>query len=254
MLCTAVQGVDRRPLPIATKGGVVQELDAQATLGRPSGHRRRPHDDDRADRDRGRLEDEAPPQLELDVRRGADTQTFAITWTRDDLERLLRRRLRSGHAHLRPRDDRAGIHRRRGPRAERQGRSHRRRGLRRSGPRRRRLGDADGRGERPRRHSPPYASPTRPRAASTRGSSTSQSRRARRPRAANPKAGQDPWQYNVGTRAAHPAAANPKATRTRGSTTSAPRRTSPPRRPEGGHGPWQYNLASDSSLRGLGFR
>jgi hypothetical protein len=38
----------------------------------------------------GALRDEAPPQLELDVRRGEDAQTVTLTWTRDDLERLLR--------------------------------------------------------------------------------------------------------------------------------------------------------------------
>jgi hypothetical protein len=80
---------DRRHVPITTKGGVVQELDAQATVvdaGGISGGLTTTIA--RSDVQTALAEAEVPP-LVLDIRRGDESSSVALTWKREDLERLL---------------------------------------------------------------------------------------------------------------------------------------------------------------------
>jgi hypothetical protein len=76
-------------VPITTKGGVVQELDAQATVvdaGGISGGLTTTIA--RSDVQTALAEAEVPP-LVLDIRRGDESSSVALTWKREDLERLL---------------------------------------------------------------------------------------------------------------------------------------------------------------------
>jgi hypothetical protein len=76
-------------VPITTKGGVVQELDAQATVvdaGGISGGLTTTIA--RSEVQTALAESEIPP-LVLDIRRGDESSSVALTWKRDDLERLL---------------------------------------------------------------------------------------------------------------------------------------------------------------------
>jgi hypothetical protein len=77
-------------VPITTKGGVVQELDAQATVvdaGGISGGLTTTIA--RSEVESALKETELPP-LVLDVRRGeTESNSIAVAWKRDDLERLL---------------------------------------------------------------------------------------------------------------------------------------------------------------------
>jgi hypothetical protein len=76
-------------VPVTTKGGVVQELDAQATVvdagGISSGLTTTIA---RSDVQTALAESEIPP-LVLDIQRGDESSSVALTWKRDDLERLL---------------------------------------------------------------------------------------------------------------------------------------------------------------------
>jgi hypothetical protein len=76
-------------VPITTKGGVVQEFDAQATVVDASGiSGGLTTTIARSDVQSALQETEIPP-LVLDIRRGDETSSVALTWKRDDLERLL---------------------------------------------------------------------------------------------------------------------------------------------------------------------
>jgi hypothetical protein len=80
---------DRHPTPIAMKGGVVQELNAQATVVDAAGITGGLTTTIARSEIEAATQADEPPQLELDVRRGQDAQRVAISWTRDDLVRLL---------------------------------------------------------------------------------------------------------------------------------------------------------------------
>jgi hypothetical protein len=218
----------------------VQELNAQATLV------------DRAGIDGGltttiarseiedALRDEAPPQLDLDVRRGPDTQTFAVTWTRDDLERLL---AEATSDQVMFTFDRGAIeqafadveaHGLRGKAAVIAVAVSAAAGLAGGSPAvsAARVADPTSGGVDPWQFNVAESSGAAAAAANPKAGQDpwqynlgSQADAARTPAAANPKAAQDPWQYNLGTSAdSSPAAADPKA----------------------GMDPWQYNLASET--------
>ena len=132
-------------VPITTKGGVVQELDAQATVvdaGGISGGLTTTIP--RSDVQTALAESEIPP-LVLDIRRGDESSSVALTWKRDDLERLLSEATGDQiQLTFDSHRDRERLRRRRGARHAGEGRDHRRGRRRRSGVRRRRIGHADG--------------------------------------------------------------------------------------------------------------
>ncbi len=229
----------------------MQELNAQATLV------------DRAGIDGGltttiarseiedALRDEAPPQLDLDVRRGPDTQTFAVTWTRDDLERLL---AEATSDQVMFTFDRGAIeqaftdveaHGLRGKAAVIAVAVSAAAGLA-GGASAMPMGEDGGS---PAVSAARVADPTSGgvdpwqfNVAESSGATAA---------AANPKAGQDPWQYNLGSQAdaaRTPAAANPKAAQDPWQYNLGTSADSSPAAadPKAGMDPWQYNLASET--------
>jgi hypothetical protein len=228
----------------------VQELNAQAALVDPAGIEGGLTTTIARSEIEGALGDQAPPQLELDVRRGADAQTVAITWTRDDLERLLQEStadrvmltfdreaieqafddveghgLRSKAAVIAVAVAAAG--------AVAGGASGQPMGEQ-AGPAAvsaSRIADPTAGGVDPWQFNVAESSGAAAAAANPKAGQdpwqynlASEADAARAPAAADPKAGMDPWQYNLGTESS-PAAANPKA----------------------GQDPWQYNLPTESA-------
>ena len=204
----------------------MQELNAQATLVNPAGIDGGLTTTIARSEIEDALRDEAPPQLDLDVRRGPDAQTVAVTWTRDDLERLL---TEATSDQVTLTFDRGAIeqafadveaHGLRGKAAVIAVAVSAAAGL------------AGGASAMPMGESGGSAAVSAARVADpTSGGvdpwqfNVAESSGAAA--AANPKAGQDPWQYNLGSQAdavRTPAAANPKAAQD----------------------PWQYNLASET--------
>jgi hypothetical protein len=172
------------------------------------------------------LRDEVPPQLDLDVRRGPDTQTVSVTWTRDDLERLLAEATSDqvmftfDRGAIEQAFDDVEAHGLRGKAAVIAVAVSAAAGLA-GGASAMPMGEGGGSSAvSAARVADPTSGGVDPWQFNVAESSGAAA-------AANPKAGQDPWQYNLGSRAdaaRTPAAADPKA----------------------GMDPWQYNLASET--------
>jgi len=238
------------------KGGVVQELNAQATLVDQTGIEGGLTTTIARSEIEGALRDEAPPQLDLDVRRGADAQTVSVTWTRDDLERLLAEAtsdqvtLTFDRGAIEQAFDDVEAHGLRGKAAVIAVAVSAAAGLA-GGASAMPMGESGGTaavsatriadptsgGVDPWQFNVAESSGAAAAAANPKAGQDpwqynlgSEADAARTPAAANPKAGQDPWQYNVGTAAdSSPAAADPKA----------------------GMDPWQYNtLTSETGSSG----
>jgi hypothetical protein len=238
------------------KGGVVQELNAQATLVDQTGIEGGLTTTIARSEIEGALRDEAPPQLDLDVRRGADAQTVSVTWTRDDLERLLAEAtsdqvtLTFDRGAIEQAFDDVEAHGLRGKAAVIAVAVSAAAGLA-GGASAMPMGESGGTAAvSATRIADPTSGGVDPwqfNVAESSGAAAA---------AANPKAGQDPWQYNLGSEAdaaRTPAAANPKAGQDPwqynvGSEADAAR-TPAAANPKAGQDPWQYNVgtAADSS-------
>ena len=227
---TPSRGVDRPPAD-RNEGGVVQELNAQATLV------------DRAGIDGGLTTTIARSEIEDASRQAppSSTSTWGAGRTRRRCRHVDARRPRaaprggdlgSGHVHVRPRRDEQAFtdveaHGLRGKAAVMRSPSRPQRAGR------RRVGDADGRGRAARRGlrragSRAHLGRRRPVAVQCRGVVGRGGRRR------EPEGGPGSWQHNSAARRM-PRARRPPRTRrrrrTHGSTTSAPRRTRPLPRP-----------------------
>jgi hypothetical protein len=202
----------------------VQELNAQATLVDAAGIDGGLATTIARNEIEDALRDEAPPQLELDVRRGPDTQTVAVTWTRDDLERLLAEAtsdqvtLTFDRGAIEQAFDDVEGHGLRGKAAVIAVAVSAAAGLA-GGASAMPMGEDGGTAAvSAARVADPTSGGVDPWQFNLAESSGAAA-------AANPKAGQDPWQYNLGTSAdSSPAAANPKS----------------------GMDPWQYNLTTET--------
>ena len=204
----------------------MQELNAQATFVDPAGIEGGLTTTVARNEIEDALRDEAPPQLELDVRRGADAQTVTVTWTRDDLERLLKEAtsdqvtLTFDRGAIEQAFDDVEAHGLRGKAAVIAVAVSAAAGLA-GGASAMPMGENSG---------PAAVSATRiadPTAGGVDPWQFNLAASSGAAAAANPKAGQDPWQYNLATEADSaraPAAADPKA----------------------GMDPWQYNLTSET--------
>lgn len=234
----------------------MQELNAQATLVDPAGIEGGLNTTIARSEIEGALGDEAPPQLELDVRRGPDAQTVAVTWTREDLERLLAEAtsdqvtLTFDRGVIEQAFDDVEAHGLRGKAAVIAVAVSAAAGLAGSASAMpmgegggsaavsaARVADPTSGGVDPWQFNVAESSGAAAAAANPKAGQDpwqynlgNQADAARTPAAANPKAAQDPWQYNLGTSAdSSPAAANPKA----------------------GMDPWQYNLTSETGSSGV---
>lgn len=228
----------------------MQELNAQATLVDASGIDGGLTTTIARSQIEDALRDEAPPQLDLDVRRGADAQTVAITWSRNDLEQLLGQ---ATSEHITLTFDRGTIEH-----AFDDVEGH---GL---GGKAAVIavavaaaaGFAGGASGMPMGESSGPAAVSAVRVADPTSGGVDPwqfnlAESAGTAAAANPKAGMDPWQYNVGTsdQAARKVAADPNAGQDPWQynlgTSDA---SAPAANPKAGQDPWAYNLAaSDES-------
>jgi hypothetical protein len=227
----------------------VQELNAQATLVDASGIDGGLTTTIARSEIEDALKDEAPPQLDLDVRRGEDAQTVAIKWSRDDLKRLL------GEAtseHITLTFDRGTIeqafsdvegHGLGGKAAVIAVAVAAAAGFA-GGASGMPMGESSGPAVSAARVADPTSGGVDPwqfNLAESAGTAA----------AANPKAGMDPWQYNVGTsdQAARQAAADPKAGQDPWQyNLGTSDESAPAANPKSGQDPWAYNLGtSDAS-------
>jgi hypothetical protein len=252
----------------------VQELNAQATFVGSAGIDGGLSTTIARTEIEGALRDEAP-QLELDVRRGSEAQTVAITWTRDDLERLLaeatsdRVTLTFDRAAIEQAFDDVEAHGLRGKAAVIAVAVSAAAGLAGGASA---MPMAEGGGSAPvaaahvadptsggvdpwqfnvAESSGAAAAAANPRAAQDpwQYNLASQADAARTPAAANPKAGMDPWQYNVGASAeSSAAAADPKAGMDpwQYNVGASAESSAAAADPKAGTDPWQYNLANDA--------